>query len=250
MDSATPVPDSGRRKLGTLRDARAASVIARQDLQAKAAQREDEILTQLLAMHHAEPLARKLAEDLLRLFGTLDGVLHASPAELRLVPGLTERAALVISYQRRLADLLSRRRRSAQRSFSRLSAAIAHFTPSMADLSVETVRVLYLNPRNQLIADEELCRGTVNHVTLYPRELVRRALLRSATAVILAHNHPSGDPSPSADDISMTAQLETALAAVEIALHDHVIVARRGAFSFRSNGLLPNCPTGWEGVSR
>lgn len=211
-----------------------------------AAANEEDILTQLLALHHGEPVARKLADDLLRLFGTLDGVLHATPAELRLVPGMTDRTARVISYQRRLADILSRRRRSAQRSFSRLSATIAYLAPRLAELSIETVQVLYLNPRNRLIAEEELSRGTVNHVTLYPRELVRRALLRSATAVILAHNHPSGDPSPSADDIAMTAQVEAALRAVDIALHDHLVIAARGVFSFRSNGLLPHCPEGWD----
>lgn len=251
VQSAMPLRGEGRKATtaigARLREAGPAPPFPRLARAAKGEGDEREMLTQLLALHHAEPIARQFSGELLHLFGTLDAVLHASREELALVPGLPERTALLLTYQRRMSELLARSRRSAGRSFTRLSAVIAHLTPSMAELPIETVRVLFLNPRNQLIVEEELSRGTVNHVTLYPRELVRRALLRGATAVVLAHNHPSGDPSPSAEDIAMTAQVEAALAAVEIALHDHLVIARRGAFSFRSNGLLPHCPSGWDG---
>ena len=99
-------------------------------------------------------------------------------------------------------------------------------------------RVLYLDRKNVLIADEEQARGTVDHVPVYPREIIRRALELNASALILVHNHPSGDPTPSRSDVEMTAAIDTACAAIGVTIHDHVIIGKETDASFRALGLL------------
>ena len=98
--------------------------------------------------------------------------------------------------------------------------------------------MLFLDTRNRLLADEEQSRGTVNHTPVYPREVARRALELAATALILVHNHPSGDPTPSREDIAMTRDIEAALAALSIVLHDHVIIGNGRWTSLRREGLI------------
>ena len=104
--------------------------------------------------------------------------------------------------------------------------------------AVERVRILFLDSKNRLITDEVHTSGTVNHTSVYPREVARRALIHNATAVILAHNHPSGDPQPSQNDISMTRTLVEALRPLDIVVHDHLVIGRNGHASFRSLGLI------------
>jgi DNA repair protein RadC len=108
----------------------------------------------------------------------------------------------------------------------------------MAREPIEQFRVLFLDVRNRLIADEPQARGTVNHTPVYPREVVRRALEHQASALILVHNHPSGDPSPSRDDIEMTREVKDAASVLSIVLHDHIIVGNGTWLSFRKEGLL------------
>ena len=109
---------------------------------------------------------------------------------------------------------------------------------AMAHREIEQFRVLYLDRKNVLIADEEQARGTVDHVPVYPREIIRRALELNASALILVHNHPSGDPTPSPSDISMTARIAQAADSMGIAIHDHLIIGKSRELSFRSQGLL------------
>jgi DNA repair protein RadC len=108
----------------------------------------------------------------------------------------------------------------------------------MAHRDTEQFRILFLDGRNVLIADEAQARGTVNHVPVYPREVAKRALELNATAIILVHNHPSGDPTPSQADIDITGEIELACQAIGVAVHDHVIVGREQDASFRSLGLI------------
>jgi DNA repair protein RadC len=108
----------------------------------------------------------------------------------------------------------------------------------MAYRETEQFRILFLDQRNVLIADEAQAKGTVNHVPVYPREVAKRALEINATAIILVHNHPSGDPTPSKADIDMTAQIELACEAIGVVVHDHVIIGKETDASFRSLGLL------------
>ena len=109
---------------------------------------------------------------------------------------------------------------------------------AMAHRETEQFRVLYLDRKNVLIADEEQGRGTVDHVPVYPREVAKRALELNSSALILVHNHPSGDPTPSQADIAMTRKVEAALDALGITLHDHLIIGASDELSFRSEGLL------------
>jgi DNA repair protein RadC len=109
---------------------------------------------------------------------------------------------------------------------------------ALAHEPVEAVRVLYLDRKNRLMRDEQVARGTVDHIPLYPREVVKRALELGASALIVVHNHPSGDPTPSRGDIATTRQLQEAATALGLVLHDHLIVARQGHTSFRAEGLL------------
>jgi DNA repair protein RadC len=109
---------------------------------------------------------------------------------------------------------------------------------AMAHRETEQFRILFLDRKNVLIADEEAGRGTVDHVPVYPREVVKRALELNASALILVHNHPSGDPTPSQADIAMTGRIAEACKAVGIALHDHIVVGKERDASFRSLGLI------------
>jgi DNA repair protein RadC len=118
------------------------------------------------------------------------------------------------------------------------AALLDYCRATMAHREVEQFRVFYLDRKNTLIADEEQARGTVDHVPVYPREIVKRALHLNASALILVHNHPSGDPTPSAADIDMTGQVQRAADALGIAVHDHVVIGRSAEVSFRAEGYL------------
>jgi DNA repair protein RadC len=115
---------------------------------------------------------------------------------------------------------------------------MAYLNAALARERVEQFRVLFLDTRNRLLADEAQARGTVNHTPVYPREVVKRALELQATALILVHNHPSGDPTPSREDREMTQQVKQAAGSLSIALHDHIIVGNGRWLSFRQEGLL------------
>jgi DNA repair protein RadC len=115
---------------------------------------------------------------------------------------------------------------------------MAYLTAAMARERTEQIRVLFLDTRNRLIADEAQARGTVNHTPVYPREVAKRALELHATALIMVHNHPSGDPTPSQAHIEMTQEVKVATAILSVALHDHVIVGNGKWLSFRREGLL------------
>ena len=117
-------------------------------------------------------------------------------------------------------------------------AVTAYLFAAMAHEPVEQLRILYLNTRNRLLLDEVVIEGSVNVAPIYPREIVRRSLEVGATALILAHNHPSGDPKPSREDIRVTRLVATAAAALDIRLHDHVIIARSGWVSLRAEGYF------------
>jgi len=135
--------------------------------------------------------------------------------------------------------LRTAREQVARRSvISSWSALLAYVKTSLAHEAREQFRVLFLDKKNQLIADETMNRGTVDHAPVYPREVVRRALEVSASAVILVHNHPSGDPTPSSADVDITRQIVEAARPLRIAIHDHLVVGRDGVASFKALGLM------------
>lgn len=181
---------------------------------------------------------KPLAKSLLSRFGSLAGVLGAPLEDLVRERGLGGQAALDLKLAHEAAVRISREpvaRRTVITSWTQLSA---YLRTAMAHEPREQFRVLFLDRRNQLIADEAMNEGTVDHAPVYPREVVRRALELSASALILAHNHPSGDPTPSQADIAMTREVIEAARVLRLSVHDHVIVGRDGLTSFRAQGLI------------
>jgi len=181
---------------------------------------------------------KPLAKQLLARFGSLGAVLGAAPEELRTVKGVGEAVALDLKLLHE-ASLRTAKEQVARRPvISSWSALLAYVKTALAHESREQFRVLFLDKKNQLVADEVMNRGTVDHAPVYPREVVRRALELSASAVILVHNHPSGDPTPSSADADMTRQVVDAARALRIAVHDHLVVGRDGVASFKALGLI------------
>jgi DNA repair protein RadC len=181
---------------------------------------------------------KPLAHALLDRFGDFNGVVSAPPERLREVSGVGEAVVQELKIVEAAAQRLARARVIRRDVISSWDALLDYCHTTMAHRDAEHFRVLFLDRRNALIADEEQARGTVNHVPVYPREVAKRALELSASALILVHNHPSGDPTPSESDITMTARIQTALEALEITLHDHLIIGRSRELSFRDQGLI------------
>lgn len=181
---------------------------------------------------------KPLAKRLLAAFGDLNGVVAASEHRVLQVEG----ADRWVYLQLRLADALAQRMAQArvlQREvLSSWDALIAYCRTAMAHRETEQFRVLFLDRKNTVIADEALGTGTVGHVPVYPREVAKRALELNASAVILVHNHPSGDPTPSREDITMTAKVLAACEAIDVTVHDHIVVGKTCEVSFRATGLL------------
>ena len=181
---------------------------------------------------------KPLAKQLLARFGSLGGVMGATAEELRTVAGVGLSVALDLKLLHELGLRTAREAVGRRPVISSWSALLAYVKTALAHEAREQFRVLYLDKKNQLIGDEVMNRGTVDHAPVYPREVVRRALELSASAVILVHNHPSGDPTPSAADIDMTRQVIEAGKSLRIAVHDHLVVGRDGVASFKALGLM------------
>jgi DNA repair protein RadC len=192
------------------------------------------ILFQLIPRRDVKPLAK----ELIARFGSFAEVLAAPVEQLEKFHGMGEISALALKTYYASAKRMARQLVLNKPVLSQRNAVIEHCRVSMAYESVEQFRILFLNNKNILIADEVQHTGTVNHTPVYPREVIKRALEHSATALILVHNHPSGDPTPSRDDIEMTKRLKEAGKPVGIAIHDHFIIGKNGVTSFQESGLI------------
>jgi DNA repair protein RadC len=181
-----------------------------------------------------KPLAKQLLHD----FGSLGGVLAAAPERLRKYPRIGDRTVVhfraIREAMRRLlyAEVVDR---PVVSSWQQL---LDYCRATLADEQTERFRVLFLDRKNKLIRDEIQQKGTVDHTPVYPREVIKRALELGASALILVHNHPSGDPAPSRTDIEMTREVRDAGEKLGICLYDHIVVGRREARSFKAMGLL------------
>ena len=181
---------------------------------------------------------KPLAKDLLKRFGSLSAVLSAPADKLAAVPGMGESSVAVMKIVQEAAQRLALEEAQEATIISSWDKLISYCRIVMGHEKVEQFRLLFLDKKNQLIADELQQKGTVDHTPVYIREVVKRALDLGATALILVHNHPSGDPTPSHADIEMTREIKSAAEKLGIVIHDHVIIAKRGHSSFRSLGLL------------
>ncbi|MFW5680432.1 MAG: RadC family protein [Pseudomonadota bacterium] len=197
---------------------------------------DTDMLEVLLFLSGARVDSRGLAEALVGRFGSLGAVLNATTQQLRELDGIGE---ITISMFKAIQATLRRVLRAPLEepiTISSWQALVDYLGVDMRYERVETLRLLFLDRKNNLIRDETMHRGTVDHTPLYPREVAKRALELHASALIMAHNHPSGDPTPSRADVETTKQVQAALATLGIALHDHLILASRGITSLRSLG--------------
>lgn len=180
--------------------------------------------------------AASCTDRLLSRFNSLAGVAAADPAEI--VRTTSPGVMLDLKLLQELAVRLAREDASRRPVITSWTALLAYVRVALAHSPREQFRALYLDRRNNLINDELIGTGTVDHAPVYPREVVRRALELSASAMILVHNHPSGDPTPSRADIDMTRKIVEAAQVFSIAVHDHLVVGRDGTASFKSLGLI------------
>jgi DNA repair protein RadC len=177
------------------------------------------------------------ASALLQAYPSIGHVITADASQLRAF-GLTGRDIATFRLVREIACRMARAQVRSRPVLSNWQSLIGYLKTTMAYEQIEQFRLLFLDRKNNLIADEVQQRGTVNHTPVYPREVMKRALILNASALIVVHNHPSGDPKPSRDDIEMTRELKSAASALEIELHDHVVIGHGTHASFRSLGLL------------
>ncbi len=192
------------------------------------------VLFRAIPRRDVKPLAHMLLEK----FGSFNAVISAPPERLTQVKGVGEAVVQELKIVEAAAHRLARSKVIGRPVVSSWDALVQYCHTTMAHRETEQFRVLYLDRKNTVIADEEQARGTVDHVPVYPREVVKRALELNASALILVHNHPSGDPTPSQQDIAMTRQMEDAAQALGLTLHDHLIIGKACELSFRAEGYL------------
>ena len=192
------------------------------------------LLFQAMARRDTKPLAKRL----LKHFGSFNEVISAEAAALKEIEGGGEAVVVALKCVQAAALRLSREEILNRPVLANWDKLVAYCRAAMGFEKTERFRILFLNRRNVLIADEVQQTGTVDHTPVYPREVIKRALELGATALIMVHNHPSGDPTPSKADIDMTNEVKDAGAKLGITLHDHLIMTKAGHSSFKDMGLL------------
>jgi DNA repair protein RadC len=192
------------------------------------------VLTTILPRQDVKPLAK----GLIATFGSFADAIAAPIEKLTAIDGIKEKTAIQLKVIEAAALRLSKTRLINRPVLSSWKALLDYCASAMARAEREEFRVLFLDRKNVLIADEIQSQGTIDHTPVYPREIMRRALEHSASALILVHNHPSGDPTPSRADIDMTREIVEAAKSLRITIHDHLVVGRGGTASFKALGLL------------
>lgn len=181
---------------------------------------------------------KPIAKSLLDRFGGLSGVFAATPKALQQVDGIGETLAVYLKTIHEINLRASKEEIARRENLSSWSKVLDYVKIRLQHEDTEFFRVLFLDRKNCLMADEELGRGTVDHAPVYPREIAKRVLELSASSIILVHNHPSGDPTPSRADISMTREIIDALDPFDVSVHDHLVVAKHGVTSMKAAGLI------------
>ncbi|WP_416877878.1 RadC family protein [Litorimonas sp.] len=181
---------------------------------------------------------KPIAKDLLKTFGNLGEVCAAPLHRLTEIRGIGEKTALDLKLLHAASVRMGRESVLGRPILSSWTALLDYCRSAMQFEPVEQFRVLFLDRKNRLIADEVLGRGTIDRAPVYPREIIKRALALESTAIILAHNHPSGDPTPSQSDITMTNEVIASAKAMGVVVHDHLIIGRENVVSFKTLGLM------------
>jgi DNA repair protein RadC len=197
-----------------------------------------ELLEMVLFTARAQGDVKPLAKMLIKTFGSFAEVVHAPEARLREVKGVGDRTVTELKLIAAAASRIAKGQLGQRTLLSSWNDVIEYCRTSMAFADKEQFRILFLDKRNQLIADEVQQTGTVDHTPVYPREVIKRALELSATAILLVHNHPSGDPTPSRADIRMTKSIIDIAGPLGIAVHDHIIVGKNGHASMKGLRLI------------
>lgn len=192
------------------------------------------ILFQCISRIDVKPIAKQMIDT----FGSLGGVIAADPARLGEFDKLNPSAVVHLKALYQLSQRVAHEEIVEKPILGSWDKLVSYLKTAMANESRERFHILFLNAKNILIADEVQQVGTVNHTPVYPREVIKRALELGATALILVHNHPSGDPTPSAADIEMTNEVAAAGEKLDIVLHDHIIISKNGHSSFRDMGYI------------
>jgi DNA repair protein RadC len=199
---------------------------------------DHELLEMVLFLALPRRDTKPIARALLARFGSFANAIAAPLNELREIEGLGEAGTAALRTVQAAALRLARAEVMDRPVLDNWDRLLSYLAAALTRERVEQFRVLFLDTRNRLIADEAQARGTVNHTPVYPREVVKRALELQATALILVHNHPSGDPTPSRADLEMTQEIKAAATSLGIVLHDHLVVGNGRHLSFRREGLL------------
>lgn len=199
---------------------------------------DHELLEYLLALAIPRRDTKPLAKRLLAAFGSLERVLTAPPPALLAMDGMGETSVAALKAAQGVALRLLRRRTADQPVLASWQALLDYLHADMAHIGIERVRVLYLDRRNRLMRDEAVADGSVDQAAVYVREVIGRAMQLGATGLILVHNHPSGDPAPSRQDITLTREIIEAGKRLGIAVHDHVIIGSSGHASMKAQGLI------------
>jgi len=197
-----------------------------------------ELLELLLTFAIPRSDVKPLAKQLIARFGSFAEVIAADPERLMEVKGVKQNTAIALIAVRAAAARLLKGGLAERPLLGSFNTVIDYCRAAMAFDATERFRILFLDKKNRLLADEVQQRGTVDHTPVYPREVVKRAIELGATALILVHNHPSGDPTPSRADIAMTKEVVAAAKTVDIVVHDHIVVARSGHASLRNLNLM------------
>ena len=197
-----------------------------------------ELIEYLLALAIPRRDTKPLAKSLLREFGGIGGLLSADAQALMRVAGVGETVAAALKIVQSAALRMLRTEITLQPVLASWQSVIDYLRADMGSISIERVRVLHLNAKNMLLRDEIISEGSIDQATVHVREVIRRAIDLGSSAIILVHNHPSGDPAPSRADIALTREIIDAGKRLNIAVHDHVIIANSGHASMRAMGLI------------
>lgn len=197
-----------------------------------------ELLELVLFLAQPRIDTKPLAKALIARFGGFAAAIAAEPAALMDVEGVGETTVAALKTVQAAAIRLAREDATGRHALSSWNKVLAYCRTALAHETTERFHVLFLDAKNALIRAEAQGKGTIDHTPVYPREVVKRALELGAAAIILVHNHPSGDPTPSKADVEMTREVADAAKALGIALHDHIVIGRAGHTSFKAMGLL------------